>query len=245
MVLWESLSLGMRALTWSAGVAGEEEEEVGGFAMFLTVAVALAFALGVIALVPTFVAKWLAQGNEAILALVETVQRIGLFIGYVWAIGLWEDIGRTYEYHGAEHKTIHAYEHGDPLTIEAIQKYSPAHPRCGTNFLFLVLLISSIAFGLLGDLEWLWLIASRVILIPVVAGISYEILRFSGLNDGWLGRVLAAPGLWLQKLTTRQPSDDQVEVAIASLLNALTPDDRDEAVARGPVPQAALDVEPN
>jgi uncharacterized protein YqhQ len=242
-VLAESLSLGMRALSWSARVADEEEEELSSAAMALSIVVALAFAIGVFVLVPTFVAKWVAGGNDVVLAVVETVLRIALFVGYVWAIGLWEDVARVYRYHGAEHKTIHAYEHGDPLSVAEVQKYSPAHPRCGTSFLLLVLLISSILFGVLGDLPWLWLVVSRIVLIPVVAGISYEILRFSGLRDGWFADVIAAPGLWLQKLTTGEPDDGQVEVAIASLLTALDPPAREEALARGPVPEASLDVE--
>lgn len=242
-VLAESLSLGMQALSWSARVADEEEEELSSAAMALSIAVALAFAIGVFLLVPTFVAKWVAAGNEVVLAVVETVLRITLFVAYVWAIGLWEDVARVYRYHGAEHKTIHAYEHGDPLSVTEVQKYSPAHPRCGTSFLLLVLLISSVLFGVLGDLPWLWLVVSRIVLIPVVAGISYEILRFSGLRDGWFADVIAAPGLWLQKLTTGEPDDGQVEVAIASLLTALDPEAREEALARGPVPEASLDVE--
>jgi uncharacterized protein YqhQ len=244
MVLGESLSLGMRALTWSAQVAGEEDEgEIGKGAMALSLLAALAFAIGVFVLIPTFVAKWIAQGDDVVLAVVETVLRVGLFVGYVWLIGLWEDIDRVYRYHGAEHKTIHAYENGDPLTPEAIQRYSPAHPRCGTSFLLLVLIISSIIFGILGDLAWGWLVASRIVLIPVVAGIAYEILRFSGMSGGALGRLLAAPGLWLQRLTTGQPDDKQVEVAIAALLQSLDDTDREEAIARGPVPPDSLDVE--
>lgn len=243
MVLGESLSLGMRALGWSARVAGEEDEEIGGPAMVLSMVVALAFAIGLFVLVPTFIGKWVAQGNEVVLATVETIVRVGLFVGYVWAIGRWEDIARVYQYHGAEHKTIHAYEHGDPLSIAEVQKYSPAHPRCGTSFLLLVLLISSVTFGFLGDLDWLWLVASRILLIPIIAGVAYEILRFSGITEGWFAAVVAAPGLWLQKLTTAEPDDGQVEVAIASLLTALSPEARDEAIARGSVPEAALDVE--
>lgn len=243
-VLVESLKLGMQALGWSAQVAGQEdEEELGRGAMALSIVVALAFAIGLFVLVPTFIAKWVAQGDEVVLAVVETVLRVTLFVGYVWAIGLWDDIARVYQYHGAEHKTIHAYERGDQLSIAEVQKYSPAHPRCGTSFLLLVLLLSSVAFGLLGDLPWVWLVVSRIVLIPVIAGIAYEILRFSGLTEGWFATVVAAPGLWLQKLTTREPDEGQVEVAIASLLTALAPDAREEALARGPVPAAALDVE--
>lgn len=246
MVLGESLSLGMRSLTWSARVAGMEdgEEELSSWAMFLSVLASLTLALGLFMVLPTVVAKWIAGGDDLVLAAVETVVRLGLFVGYIWAIGRWDEIARVFRYHGAEHKTIHAYESGDPLTIEEIQKYSPAHPRCGTSFLLLVIILSSIAFGLLGDLDWLWIILSRIILIPVIAGIGYEILRFSGLREGTLlAGMLAAPGLWLQKLTTGEPDDDQVEVAIASLLQAVDEETRIEILGRGPVPAASLDVE--
>ncbi len=246
MVLGESLSLGMKSLTWSAKVAGvdEGEEEISSWAMFLSVLASLTLALGLFMILPTVIAKWLAAGDDLVLAAVETVVRLGLFVGYIWAIGRWEEIARVFQYHGAEHKTIHAFEAGDPLTVEEIQKYSPAHPRCGTSFLLLVIILSSIAFGLLGDLPWLWIVLSRIILIPVLAGISYEILRFSGLREGTLlANALAAPGIWLQKLTTAEPDASQVEVAVAALLQAVDGATRDEVLTRGPVPQASLDVE--
>ncbi len=245
MVLGESLSLGMKSLTWSAKVAGaEDEEELSSWAMFLSVLASLAVALGLFLVVPTVIAKWAAGGDDLVLAIVETVVRLFLFIGYIWAIGRWEEIARVFQYHGAEHKTIHAFESGDPLTVTEIQKYSPAHPRCGTSFLLLVILLSSIAFGFLGDLPWLWIVLSRIVLIPVIAGVSYEILRFSGLREGTLlAGILAAPGLWLQKLTTAEPDAGQVEVAVASLLHAVDEATRLEVLARGPVPEAALDVE--
>lgn len=246
MVLGESLSLGMKSLTWSARVAGvdEGEEELSSWAMFFSVVASLAIALGLFMVLPTVVAKWVAKGDDVILAVVETIVRLGLFVGYIWAIGRWEEIARVFQYHGAEHKTIHAFEAGDPLTIDEIQKYSPAHPRCGTSFLLLVIILSSIAFGLLGDLPWLWIVLSRIVLIPVIAGVSYEILRFSGLREGTaLAGALAAPGLWLQKLTTGEPDDSQVEVAVASLLQAVDEPTRLEVLGRGPVPEAALDVE--
>ena len=146
-----------------------------------------------------------------------------------------------FQYHGAEHKTIHAYEAGDPLTVERIQKYSPAHPRCGTSFLLIVVIGSLIVFTLIGRPGWFLLIASRVVLIPVIAGAAYEVLKFSGLHGGeMIGRILAAPGLWLQKLTTGEPDDDQVEVAVASLLAALEPEEIAEVKGRGPVNPAAL-----
>ena len=246
LVLVESLSLGMKALTWSAKVAGVDgdEEELSNWAMFLSVLASLTLALGLFMVLPTVIAKWAADGNDVVLAIVETVVRLFLFVAYIWAIGRWNEIARVFQYHGAEHKTIHAFEAGDPLTVDEIQKYSPAHPRCGTSFLLLVIILSSIAFGALGDLPWLWIILSRIILVPVIAGIAYEILRFSGLQEGTtLARVIAAPGLWLQKLTTGEPDEQQVEVAVASLLQAVDELSREEILARGPVPEAALNVE--
>ena len=245
LVLGESMTLGMRALTWSANVqTPEEEEDLGGTAMFFSVAAALLMTVGLFIVAPSFVAKVAAGGNDIAFGITEVVLRLGLFIGYLWLIGRMGDVKRVFQYHGAEHKTIHAYEAGDPLSVEEIQKYSPAHPRCGTSFLLLVLLISSVVFAAIGDIGFLLVVASRLLLIPVIGGLAYEILRFSGhRSDGLLARVLARPGLWLQKLTTGEPEDDLVEVAVASLLAALDDDARAEAVGRGGIPQSSIDAE--
>ena len=180
-------------------------------------------------------------GSEFLFNLVDGFVRAFLFVAYIWAIERSKEIRRVFQYHGAEHKTIHAYEAGDPLSVERIQQYRPEHPRCGTSFLMIVVIGSLIVFTLIGRPGWPILIASRVVLIPAIAGVAYEILKFSGSHGSeLLGRFLAAPGLWLQRLTTGEPDDDQVEVAVASLLAALKPDEIDEVKARGPVNPAAL-----
>jgi len=251
LVLGESLTLGMKSLTWSAQMAaGEEEEEIGRWELIGSMALAMLLFAGVFMLGPALVAEWVAGDGAIAFAVVEGLIRVLLFVFYIWAIGRMEDIRRVFQYHGAEHKTIHAYEAGDPLTIEAIQKYRPEHPRCGTSFLLVVLLGSVAVFAVVGailvalDINTIgYIVASRIVFIPVIAGAAYEFLRFSGLHaGGTIGRILTKPGLWLQYLTTGQPDEAQVEVAIASLLAALD-DDKVEAVhARGAVAPGALDV---
>jgi len=246
MVLYESMSLGFRALSWSAQHAvDEEEEELSKLQLAGTIALSVIAVLAIFVLVPLGLAKLLAPllGNSSLaFNLIDGIVRGALFIGYVWAIGRSKDIKRVFEYHGAEHQTIYAYEAGQALSVENIQTHPPEHPRCGTNFLLIVVILALVVFTLLGHgMPWGWLIGSRILLIPVIAGIAYEILRFSGLHGGeTLGKVLAAPGLWLQKLTTSHPTDDQVEVAVAALLAALTADELDAVKARGPVCPAAL-----
>jgi uncharacterized protein YqhQ len=245
MVLYESLVLGFKALSWSAQRAvGEEEEELSRLQLVGTITLSVAAVVAIFVLAPLGIAKVLAPlvgGGSFAFNLIDGVVRGLLFIGYVWAIGRSKEIKRVFEYHGAEHQTIHAYEAGQALTVENIQTYPPEHPRCGTNFLLIVVIASLVVFTLIGRPGWVLLIGSRLLLIPVIAGVAYEILRFSGLHGGdRLGRILAAPGLWLQKLTTGHPTDDQVEVAVAALLAALTPDEVEEVKARGPVCPAAL-----
>ena len=245
LVLGESLSLGFRALTWSAAKAGTEEDgEVKRYQIVLSMVIALAFFIAVFMVLPLAAARGMEHvwGKSAVLFNVfDGAVRVGLFVGYIWLIGRSKEIRRVFAYHGAEHKTIWAYEAGDPLTTEAIQRYSPRHPRCGTNFLMIVVLIALIAFTALGRPAWPWLVTSRVLGIPVIAGIAYEVLKV-GADRRWL-RFLAAPGLWLQALTTRQPEDDQVEVAVTSLLAALDPAERSGVEGRGPIVAGALEAE--
>jgi uncharacterized protein YqhQ len=174
---------------------------------------------------------------------IEGLIRLALFIGYIWAIGRSAEIGRVFEYHGAEHMSIHAFEAGEPLSIESVRRYPPEHPRCGTSFLLIVVLGSIILFSFFGQPGWAFLIVSRVLGIPVIAGFAYELLRWSGTRGtGWLARALAAPGIWLQKLTTRVPDDAQIEVAISSLMVALDDEMVVDVVGRGGVPGSALDA---
>ncbi len=245
MVLGESLTLGIKALTWSTQVAGgDDEEEITKLNIVLSLTVAFLLVAIVFVLGPAFVADLMAPEGGLLFGFLEGVLRIALFVGYIWLIGRMEDIRRVFQYHGAEHKTIHAYEAGDPLTIEDVQKYRPEHPRCGTSFLLIVAIAAVVLFSILGRGDTIWyVIGTRLALIPVLAGASYELLRFSGLRaDGMLGKVLAAPGLWLQRLTTGQPDTEQVEVAIASLLAAVDEETAAEIHGRGSVAPGALEV---
>ena len=245
LVLVESLSLGFRALAWSAQRAvGEDEEPLTSRQLAGSMSIALIFFLGVFMVVPLLAARLGGFDAETItFHVIEAIVRIGLFVGYIWAIGCSKEISRVFAYHGAEHMTIHAYEHGDPLTVDRVKNHPPEHPRCGTSFLLIVMITALIVFTIVGGLPWYLLIASRVVLIPVIAGLSYEILKLGGANvHSIAGRILTTPGLWLQRLTTRQPEELMIEVAIASLLHALTDDEVEELKTRGPIAPEALSV---
>lgn len=225
VALTESLVYGLKALSFSAQAAGEEEETLSTKEIAMTMIFSLGLAILLFVVIPTFAAKYIhsAVTDSRLLNTFEGILRLAIFFLYIWGISLMKDIQRVFQYHGAEHKTIHAYEAGEALTVDNIRKYSRLHPRCGTNFLLIVMVVSIVMFAFLGWPD-LWLrILSRVVLLPVVAGIAYEIIRFAGRSQaGWVG-VAIAPGLWLQQLTTREPSDDQIEVAIAAL-TAVRPD---------------------
>ncbi len=166
-----------------------------------------------------------------------------LFIGYIWAIGRSEEIRRVFRYHGAEHMSIHAYEAGEPLSIESVGHYPPEHPRCGTSFLLIVVLGSIVLFTFLGQPGILFLVVSRLLGIPIIAGLAYELLRWSGTRpDGRLAATLAKPGIWLQKLTTAVPAPDQIEVAISSLVVALNEEQFADVRSRGDLPPSAVEV---
>lgn len=222
VVLIESLVLGIEALTYSANQAmGEEEEEkLTTKEIVITVILSLGLAVFLFAILPTAAAHLLTKiaPGSLVQNLIEGFFRIAVFLVYVVAIGRIGDIKRVFQYHGAEHKVINAYEAGDQLTVERVQRYATLHPRCGTSFLLIVIIMSILLFSLLGQQVLWWRILSRVILLPVLAGISYELVKLSGkYATAPLCRVLIAPGMWLQKLTTNPPDDGQVEVAIAAL----------------------------
>lgn len=229
--LVESLSYGMKALSFSAQASGEEEEgeeSMSSLELAGTIAVSVGLAVLLLVVLPTGAMKLLQNEgfSPMVLNLCEGLLRLGIFLLYIWGISRQKDIQRVFQYHGAEHKTIYTYEHGLPLRVENVRPFSTLHPRCGTNFLMIVMLISIFIFTFLG---WpsLWeRILSRILLMPVVAGISYEIIRFAGkhMDKPWV-RAAILPGLALQKLTTRQPDDDQIEVAIASLKAVLPPEE--------------------
>lgn len=245
VVLGESLVLGYKALGWSAQMAaGEDEEELTPAQIGGTMIFAILFFAAIFILLPAVVAGWVSGESSLLFNTVEGVMHLALFIGYIWAIGRSKEIARVFEFHGAEHMSIHAYEAGEPLSIDSVARYRPEHPRCGTSFLMIVVLGSIILFTFLGVPDGpLYLIGSRLAGIPVIAGLSYELLRFSGTRpDGRLAGILARPGLWLQKLTTSRPAEDQIEVAIASLLVALDDETAEEVIARGGVPETAIEV---
>lgn len=229
--LVESLSYGMKALSFSAQASGEEEEgaeSMSSLELAGTIAVSVGLAVLLFVVLPTGAMKLLQNEgfSPMVLNLCEGLLRLGIFLLYIWGISRQKDIQRVFQYHGAEHKTIYTYEHGLPLRVENVRPFSTLHPRCGTNFLMIVMLISIFIFTFLG---WpsLWeRILSRILLMPVVAGISYEIIRFAGkhMDKPWV-RAAILPGLALQKLTTSQPDDDQIEVAIASLKAVLPPEE--------------------
>lgn len=228
VALFESLYEGMKALTYSAQMSGEEEEQLSNKEMVMTIATSVLLAVGLFIVLPTWSMRFLHSltNDPMLLNLAEGVMRMLIFISYIAAISSMNDIQRVFQYHGAEHKTIYTYEAGLPLQVENVRKFTTLHPRCGTNFLMIVMLISMFIFTFLGWPNLVERILSRVILMPVIAGVSYEIIRFAGAHaDNACVHYAILPGLLLQKLTTRQPDDSQMEVAIASLKAVLPEDD--------------------
>ncbi len=228
IALFESLYDGIKALAYSAQVAGEEDEQLTKREMVTTILSALLLAIVLFIVIPTWSMRFLHRFTEdpLMLNLAEGVLRMIIFLAYIAAISSVKDIQRVFQYHGAEHKTIYTYEAGLPLEVKNVRPFSTLHPRCGTNFLMIVMLISMFIFAFLGWPSLLERIMSRVLLMPVIAGVSYEIIRFAG-NHAKNGMVhfFIMPGLLLQKLTTREPDDSQIEVAIASLKAVLPPEE--------------------
>ena len=225
IILIETMLIGLRALSFSANQAAEAEgEEITAGEMAFTMIIAVVLAIVLFVVIPTGAVHFMRGMvvSVAVQNLIEGIIRIAIFLGYVWAVARMEDIQRVFEYHGAEHKVIHTFEAGEPLEVEYARKHSTLHPRCGTAFLLVVMVVSILVFSLLGEGTLLWRISSRVILLPVVAGLGYEFIKYMARKQGscW-GRWLMAPGLWLQKLTTREPDDEQLEVAIQALKRVL------------------------
>jgi uncharacterized protein YqhQ len=229
VALVESLKIGFRALGLSANAQlGPEEEELSGRAWGLTIAISILFAVGLFFVLPVTIANFWKDslGNSVLFVVVEKLIRISIFLGYLWVISKLPDLRRVFEYHGAEHKVIAAYEAGDDLTPQAASRYSRLHVRCGTSFLLIVMIIAVFVFAPVGRPALYWLILSRVLGIGVVAGLAYEVIKFAGRNrrKRWV-RTLMWPGLQLQKLTTREPSFDQLAVSIAALQAVLARED--------------------
>jgi uncharacterized protein YqhQ len=231
VALGESLTIGFRALAISANYAAQDadaddqeevETELSRGAIFVAFAIAIGFAIALFKVTPALITRWLPVETDGWFVLVEGLIRVSIFVLYILVISLLPDLRRVFQYHGAEHKAINALEAGEELTPENVQRFSLIHPRCGTAFLLWVMVIAIFVFAFVGQPSWPWLIASRILLLPVIAGLAYEVIRFAGKHtDNRLLMALLAPGLWLQRLTTREPSLDQLEVSIRALREVL------------------------
>jgi uncharacterized protein YqhQ len=238
MTLGYAMTLGFRALRFSANVALDQippdgqgkKVEMSGWVAAVNIVISLAFFIFMYKFLPLAAATELKRvdpifANPIMFNLIDGVIRIALFLLFIWGVSLMKDIRRVYEYHGAEHKTVFAFENGDPLDTGAVQKYSTYHPRCGTSFLMTVMIFSILVYivaNAIFPVTTFWArFAARIILLPVIAGLSYEIIRFAAKHRGSLFALMTAPGLWLQRITTQPPSDDQVQCAIVALDQAM------------------------
>lgn len=220
-VLFESTFIGYQALNKSANLSLDEEgEELSNWQMALTLILSLGFGVALFILAPLYIAKWITDGATGTLfAAIEGVLRLAIFVLYMWLISRMKDIQRVFQYHGAEHKTINCYEAGDELTVENVRRHTMIHKRCGTSFLLFVMVISIILFSFFSKegMSHLEMMAYRILLMPVVAGLSYELIRWSGNSTNRFVTWLVSPGMLMQRLTTREPDDTMIEVAIASV----------------------------
>ncbi len=239
VALGESLAIGFRALAISANYAAQEEDgddvetELTRGQLLFAFGLAIGFALLLFKVSPALITNWLPIEGTAAFVVVEGLVRVAIFIAYLLLISLLPDLKRVFQYHAAEHKAINAFEAGDELEPERVQRYSLLHVRCGTAFLLYVMVIAIFVFAFFGRPAWYWLIVSRIVALPLIAGLAYEIIRFAGRHPEHRAlRTLLAPGLWLQRLTTRQPTLDQIEVSIRALRKVLvlegraTPEER-------------------
>jgi uncharacterized protein YqhQ len=234
IALGESLAIGFRALAISANYAAQEEDDDGEVTTEITrgqiifsFAIAIGFALMLFKVGPALITNWLPIETTGAFVVIEGLIRVTIFIAYLALVSLLPDLRRVFQYHAAEHKAINALEAGEELTPERVQRYSLIHPRCGTAFLLWVMVIGIFVFAFVGQPAWYWLITSRILLLPVIAGIAYELIRFAGKHsDNRILMTLLAPGLWLQRLTTRHPTLDQIEVSIRALQEVLRAEGR-------------------
>lgn len=230
--LWDALGLGTKALMMSADVAMGEEASLSGPVAWGTVVLGVGMGVGLFIALPSFLVGLVAPylPAEWITSLLEGIIRLLLIVGYIWAVGHMPDIRRVFSYHGAEHKTVHAYEAGVELTVEEARRFPTAHTRCGTAFLLTLVVLTMLIFAPFRPPTLLWRLTSRIVMLPVIAGISYEFIRLTArfADRAWV-RILAAPNLALQRLTTREPDDGMLEVAIAALKAVLT----DEGILAG------------
>jgi uncharacterized protein YqhQ len=234
IALGESLAIGFRALAISANYAAQEEGDDGEVqtelsrgSLIFAFAIAIGFALMLFKVTPALITSWLPIETTGWFVIVEGAIRVSIFVLYLLVNSLLPDLRRVFQYHAAEHKVINAYEAGEELVPERVQRFSLIHPRCGTAFLLWVMVIAIFVFAFFGRPHWYWLIASRILLLPLIAGLAYELIRFAGKHTGNRALMtLLAPGLWLQRLTTREPSLDQLEVSIRALKEVLQLEDR-------------------
>jgi len=229
VALGESLAIGFRALAISANYAAQEEgeedvepdKELSRGALIFAFAIAIGFAVALFKVTPGLITEALPIKSGGWFVIVEGLIRVTIFVAYLSLISLLPDLRRVFQYHGAEHKAINAYEAGEELEPENVQRYSLIHPRCGTAFLLWVMVIAVFVFAFFGRPSWYWLIVERIALLPVIAGLAYELIRFAGKHQNRVVMTILAPGLWLQRLTTREPSLDQLEVSIRALREVL------------------------
>jgi uncharacterized protein YqhQ len=227
IALGESLAIGFRALAISANYAAQTEDDEEDFELsrgqlIFAFAIAIGFALALFKVGPALITSRLDIDTTQWFVVIEGLIRVGIFILYLVLISLLPDLRRLFQYHAAEHKAINAYEAGEELTPERVDRFSLIHPRCGTAFLLWVMVIAIFVFAFFGQPAWYWLIASRIVMLPVIAGLAYELIRFAGKHHkNRIVMTLLAPGLWLQRLTTRKPSLDQIEVSIRALEEVL------------------------
>ena len=247
LVLLETLVLGIKALNRSATMAMEDQvgkdEEVPGWLMAASLAVAFVLGIGIFFIMPLFVTRTFESSvsSDILSNLIEGIIRLVVLVAYIGGIGLLRDIRRVFAYHGAEHMAVHTHEAGLPLEVDNARRFPTAHPRCGTAFLLTVMVVAVLVFAFLGRSPLWWLVVSRIVFIPVIAAVSYEVIRFSGAHqNNPLSKITTYPGLLLQSLTTRQPDDDQIEVAIHAMKTAIAADEgrqpvgQDEGMETGP-----------
>jgi len=226
--LIESMALGFRALSYSVNESTEEDIQFTKKEMTIAIIIAIVFAVGVFFVAPTLIGRSFSNyfPNTIVYNLMEGLVRIGLFLGYILIVSQLKDIKRIFQYHGAEHKTIQAYENGEGIVLENVKKHTTVHVRCGTSFLLIVMVVAIVIFALLGRPPLLLRILYRVLLIPVVAGISYELIKLAGKFSKYkIINILFYPGLLLQKVTTREPDDSQIEVAMSSFTRVIEAED--------------------
>jgi len=220
--LVDMLIVGLKALTYSANEASDEDEQLGNGELALTFLIASVFTIGLFVALPLVIAKYATSGTGFMFDFTDGILRFGIFLAYIYVISKFKDMRRVFQYHGAEHCSIHCYEHKKKLTPENAIKFTTLHPRCGTSFLVIVIAISIVIFSFITDPRWIVKFLSRIILIPVIAGIGYELLKLSSkFEDNAVIKILVQPGLWVQKITTVKPTKKQLEVAIAALNKVL------------------------